>query len=90
LKPDVLSFLDMVVDYKERAIELEEIRISDKSGYCDRPLSETAIARDRKLIVLSVKKHDGRHVFNPEPDTVLEAEDTVIAIGDREVLAGLA
>jgi len=90
LKPDVLGFLDVVVDYKERHIELEEVRVSEQSGFCGKALCDTGFAQDRRLIVLSLKKNDGRQMFNPDPDTVLEPNDTVIAIGDREVLAGLA
>ena len=36
LKPDVLEFLDAVVDYKEQQIELEQVRIAEGSAYCGR------------------------------------------------------
>jgi len=84
LKPDVLGFLDVVVDYKERQIEIEQIRISESSAYCGKKLADTGIAQDRRLIVLSVKKEDGQLMFNPEPDTVLDLGDTLIAIGDSD------
>jgi voltage-gated potassium channel len=87
LKPDVLGFLDAVVDYKEQEIELEQLRIEKGTDLCGESLSETGILSDRRLIVLSIKKKDGRLVFNPDPDTVLETDDTLIAIGDRHVLS---
>jgi len=87
LKPDVLSFLDAVVDYKEQEIELEQLRIRKGSDYCGERLAETGILSDRRLIVLSIKKKDGQLMFNPDPETVLETDDTVIAIGDRGVLS---
>jgi voltage-gated potassium channel len=89
LKPDVLSFLDAVVDYKEQEIELEQVRVSKGSDYCGERLDETGILNDRRVIVLSIKKRDGQLMFNPDPATVLETDDTVIAIGDREVLGRL-
>jgi voltage-gated potassium channel len=90
LKPDVLSFLDAVVDYKEREIEIEQLHISEASSFRDKSLAETGLLEDRRFIVLSVRKNDGELMFNPEPDTVLEPNDTVIAIGDREVINTLA
>ena len=89
LKPEVLSFLDVVVDYKEQEIELEQVQISKGSTYCDKSLADTGILGDRRFIVLSIKKRDGQLVFNPEPDAILERDDTVIGIGDREVLESL-
>jgi voltage-gated potassium channel len=86
LKPDVLSFLDAVVDYKEREIEIEQLRISEASAFRDKSLAETGLLEDRRFIVLSVRKNDGELMFNPDLDTVLQHDDTVIAIGDREVI----
>ena len=89
LKPDVLNFLDAVVDYNEQEIELEQVRVSKESAICDKSLADTGMLEDQRYIVLSIKKNDGQLMFNPEPDTILERDDAVIAIGDREVLAGL-
>jgi voltage-gated potassium channel len=89
LKPDVLGFLDVVVDYKERQIEIEQLRIREGSAWCGKKLADTRIAEDRRLIVLSIKKEDGQLVFNPEADTVLERGDTLIAIGDTDAFGGL-
>jgi hypothetical protein len=87
LRADVLSFLDAVVDYKEQEIDFEQLRISSGFDYCGERLSETGILSDRRLIILSIKKKDGELMFNPDPDTILEIEDTLIAIGDRQVLS---
>ena len=77
----------MGLNYKEHEIELEQLRIRKGSDYCGERLAETGILSDRRLIVLSIKKKDGQLMFNPDPETVLETDDTVIAIGDREVLS---
>jgi len=89
LKPDVLDFLDAVVDYKEQQIELEQVRIAEGSAYCGKQLTETGISQDPRFIVLSVKRRTGELIFNPSPETVLEPDDTLIAIGDTAVLGGL-
>jgi voltage-gated potassium channel len=89
LKPDVLEFLDAVVDYKERQIELEQVEISEGSSYCGKKLADTGISQDRRFIVLSLKRKTGQMIFNPPPDTILEQDDTLIAIGDNSALDNL-
>ena len=51
---------------------------------------DTGIRRDLDLIVVSIMKHDGKTVFNPGPHTLVEAQDTLIAMGEREGLKSLA
>jgi voltage-gated potassium channel len=89
LKPDVLEFLDAVVDYKERQIELEQIRIAEGSPHCGERLGATGLSEAPGFIVLSIKKHAGELIFNPPPETVLEPGDTLIAIGDTAELGRL-
>lgn len=89
LKPDVLEFLDAVVDYKEQHIELEQVRIAEGSPYRGKQLAETEISQDPRFIVLSVKKQAGGLIFNPPPETVLDVDDTLIAIGDTTALRRL-
>ena len=55
LKPDVLGFLDLVVDYKERQIELEQVRLSSSSPFCGTKLADTELVQDPRLIVLAIK-----------------------------------
>lgn len=85
LKPDVLEFLDAVVDYKEQQIELEQIRIAEGSRYCGKALGDTGISQNPRFIVLSIKKTGGL-IFNPPPETILERDDTLIAIGEIAAL----
>ena len=38
------------------------------------------------IILVAIKKPGGRMVFNPEPATILEANDLLIALGHRQQL----
>lgn len=86
LKPKVMGFVELALDHKELDIDLEEVDISEKSAYCGQPLMAAGIRKDLNLIIVSITKHDGRMVFNPGPDTVIEAGDTLIAMGERNSL----
>lgn len=87
LKPTVVSFLELALDHKELNVEMEEILVSDKSIYCDQRLAETSIRQEMNLIIIAIKKKDGRMVFNPGPSTLIECGDTLIAMGERHSLS---
>lgn len=87
LKPAVTSFLEVVADHKDMSIEIEEIPVGEHSPYTGKPLVETDIRRDLDLIVIAVEKRDGEMVFNPGPQTVVDAHDTLIIMGRKEDLA---
>jgi voltage-gated potassium channel len=87
LKPEVMSFLEVAMDHRKYDIEIEEVRLSEHSPYCGKKLIETDIRRELNLIIIAIKKRDGQMVFNPGPQTVIEAGDTLISMGEKENLA---
>lgn len=86
LKPEVMNFLEVAMDYRDMNIELEEVKIVHDSTYCGKSLVETDIRRDLNLIIIAIKKNHGKMVFNPGPTTVIEEGDTLIAMGERKSL----
>jgi voltage-gated potassium channel len=87
LKPAVMEFLEVVMDHKELNLELEEIKVRGASSYAGKKLVDTDIRRDLNLIVIGIKRPDGRMVFNPGPGSVIEDGDTLIVMGHAEALA---
>ena len=49
-------------------------------------LKDSPIKSELGIIVVAIKKPDGKMIFNPSPDTVLEGGDVLIAIGHRQQL----
>jgi voltage-gated potassium channel len=87
LKPAVMSFLEVAMDHKQLDIELEEVKVAEQSGYSGQRLVDTDIRKELNLIIIAIEKADGRMVFNPGPYTLIEDNDTLIAMGERESLA---
>ncbi len=81
LRPSVSNFLDIALSRKQRAIQIEEIRISPKSKIIDIMLKDSGIRQNYNLIIIAIKKKDGEMIFNPSFETILEEGDTVIAMG---------
>ena len=44
-------------------------------------LRQANLPRQIGVLVVALEHKDGRTVFNPDPDTVLQADDTMIIIG---------
>lgn len=87
LKPAVMSFIEVAMDNKKMNIDIEEVRVAPASIYTGKRLLDTGIRKEMDLIIIAVKKKDGQMVFNPGPYTVIEDDDTLIAMGERTSLA---
>jgi voltage-gated potassium channel len=86
LKPNVVTFLEVVMEQKEFNVEVEEVYVAPNSVYAGKELVHTDIRRDLNLIVIAIKRESGELVFNPGPDTMIEGGDTLIAMGNDDML----
>jgi voltage-gated potassium channel len=86
VKPTVMDFLQVAMDHKKMDVDLAEVRVAENSAYSGKKLIETDIRKQLNLIIIAVKKRDGKMVFNPGPNTVIHDNDTLIAMGKRKDL----
>ena len=88
LRPHVLSFLDVASAFQGRRLDLdiEEIRVSPNSPVASKTLEESRLRQQFGVIVLAVKKPDGDMSFNPAGSTMIEVDDVLIAMGERQKL----
>jgi voltage-gated potassium channel len=89
VRPTVTNFFDLAFKRGSKEIQMEEIPVSAKSSLKDVILQDSGIRQDFNLILIAVKKPDGQMIFNPSHQTRIEANDTVIAVGETENLAKL-
>ena len=54
-----------------------------------RGLSETPIRAELDIVIISIRRRNGEMVFNPAAQTIIEAGDILIAIGQVEALTRL-
>lgn len=89
LRPHVLSFLDLASAFGREAhldIEIEEVLVAPTSRIASKTLEESQIRALFSLIILAIKKPDGTMQFNPAGSAKIEADDVLIAIGERSDL----
>ncbi len=89
LKPSVIDFIDGVARSREVEISLEEVSIPGKSALVNKTLKESPLRKDWNIIIVAIIKKDGKLIYNPSADTMIEENDKLIAIGPSESLAKL-
>jgi voltage-gated potassium channel len=80
LRPTVTDFLDLAVR-GNIDLQLEQLAISPESTFVGKNLMDSNIRKDYDLIIVAIKRDDGKLVFNPGPREVLCARDTLITLG---------
>jgi voltage-gated potassium channel len=69
---------------------LEEAKIEAKSTLAKRTLRDTRLMADHHVIIVAIKQKSGHMLFNPPPDTILDAGDILVAMGSRAHLASFS
>jgi len=80
LQPHVAEFLDVVMHDETLDYRIEEIKISPASPLVGRCLADTALGFTGAL-VLAIRTASGQFIANPAPDTRLDPDTILIALG---------
>jgi voltage-gated potassium channel len=89
LRPNIVEFVDLVVERKHLELQLEEITVEDDTRFKGKPLRESGIRRELGLIVVAIKKASGDMIFNPSSETLIEKGDVLIVLGEKKHLGML-
>ncbi len=81
LRPAVVSFLEVMMRETEITLRMEDLKVPEASPLSGKTLSEAKIPQITGLIIIAMKKHDGRFIFNPGPRNILQPGDELIVLG---------
>ena len=85
IKPNIISFLDVITKVGDVELELEEVIVKRGSYLEDKNLIEAQIPNKTGLIVLAIKKFDdGKMIFNPQGTYTFKIGDVLIVLGQEE------
>jgi len=88
LRPDVVSFLDIMLRDPRSTVRVDEVRIQPKSPFVGRQIKDVHIPKASRALLVAMKR--GReHIFNPEPKTELAEGDVLVLIGEVDDIAKL-
>jgi voltage-gated potassium channel len=89
LKPHVFQFIDFTTKGMGLDVGIEQVRVPAGSDFVSKSLLETNIRREMGVIVLAIRKADGRMIFNPPAEAPIEAGDHLIVMGEAQDLRRL-
>jgi voltage-gated potassium channel len=87
LRPQVMTFLDVVTRGGERPLLLEEVLVPEGSPLLGSSLAEAKIPEKTGLIVIAIRHGDerrGTFLYNPGPDEMVREGDVLIVLGNSQ------
>ncbi len=90
LKPNVISFFDVITRIGEYQLDVEEVRVESGSELDGITLSKAEIPKKTGLKILALKKSGGDGMeLNPVGSNVLNVDDIMIVIGSEDQISRL-
>jgi voltage-gated potassium channel len=87
-KPAVGDFLDSVTA-NDLELGFEQLEVQASSGLISRKLRDTVIRSELNIVVVSIRRNDGKIIFNPSGETQILNGDMLVAIGSAPSLRRL-
>ena len=85
IKPNIISFLDVVTRIGDVELDLEEVIIKSGSYLENISLLDAQIPNKTGLIVLAIKKYEDKQmIFNPSIDNTFKTGDVLIVLGKED------
>lgn len=79
LRPNVVDFVDVAAKGVE--LEMDEYVIAPASSLVGKTIRQLQLRQKAEVMVVAVKRPDGSSEFNPGPELLLQAGDTLILVG---------
>lgn len=81
LRPKVYDFMEVVMSRRGLELMVEEFEVKPGAPLVDRAIRDTNLRTEYDVIIVGLNTADGRQFFNPGPDHVIQANDTLILLG---------
>ncbi len=91
LKPTVVDFVELATGdmSKDFNIQMEGFLIRSGSSLVGKTLKDSSIRKDLGLIVVGIKDHNGKMIFNPPADFILDTNIVLVCIGGPDALKSM-
>jgi voltage-gated potassium channel len=89
-RPTALSVLELATRRDYRELQIEETEVKPGSRLAGSPLDDPRLRREMGITVVAVTKPDGKMIFSPSPEVVLQPGDILICLGHRDQLGRLS
>ena len=86
LRPDVVSFLYIMLRNKDKTIRIDEIRIAEGAKSIGKSLAESGLITTEGATLVAISRGTESYRFNPAPETLLLAGDVLIMLGNTQTI----
>src|SRR4051812_10930313 len=89
LRPHVVQFLDFTTKEIGEDVAIEQVRMSESSRMVAKSLRDMQLGREYNVIVMGIRRSDGKMLFNPTADTTVSAGEYLIVMGSQDNLQAI-
>ena len=82
IRPAAVAFLDNMLRSERGELRIHQINVNCNSTLCGKPIMQSGLRDDFNLLLLGVRHKDGDFAFRPPSSFILEADMTLIVMGD--------
>ena len=84
LKPTVVDFLELTAKAGNMEIQIEEVVVEETSALAGKTIKDADIRAKNWVVIVALKKKNGKILFNPRAHALIEEGDKVAVIGEPE------
>lgn len=88
LRPNVVEFIDLMTFAPQMSLSIEEFTIQPESAFIGKQIKDSGLRQKYNTIVIAIKRQE-EMFFNPSPDFMIQANDILILVGEKEKLLEL-
>jgi voltage-gated potassium channel len=92
-RPHVAEFVDVVMHERSLEFRMQEFDVPEGSPLAGQTLREADLRKRAGVLILALRRVDGTFTTNPDPDTMIEPHQILIAVGtdtDFDILDKIA
>ena len=86
IRPNVVDFMS-IEQGDGLGIRIEEVEVAESSRLVGKSLREMEVRARYGLNIIGLKKTDGRIIYNPPADQIIDGKDTLFMVGDIDQLS---
>jgi voltage-gated potassium channel len=88
-RPNVAEFVDVVMHERSLEFRMQEFDVPADSALAGITLRDADLRQTTGVLILAMRRVDGSFTTNPDPDTVIEPHQVLIAVGTDDDIARL-